>query len=66
VPGVLAHSYQRRKAAGVDELKACQVDDDVALAGRDDGEFGYDSHGVCYVKLPAQHHDDSSVAFAGN
>jgi hypothetical protein len=65
VPGLLAHSGQRCEAAGVNELQTCQVDDHVALAGRDYGKLSHDSHGDRYVKLPAQHYHNLAIALAG-
>jgi hypothetical protein len=65
VPGLPPPPHERGHPAGVDELQACQVDDDIALAGRDRSERSRDAHGVCYVKHPAQRDDHLTVAFAG-
>jgi hypothetical protein len=55
---VLPRAHQRCHAAGVGEFQPSQINDDIALAGRD-------SRGVCYAKLPAQRNDDPTTAFAG-
>jgi hypothetical protein len=52
-PGVLPHALQRCQAAGVHKLQACQIDDDVPLAGGDLCERSRDTCGVGYVKLAA-------------
>src|ERR1022692_4430751 len=62
---MLAPSRQRCHAAGVDEIQACQIDDDRQVAGRDRRERSRDTHSVCYIKLPAQRDDNVTVAFAG-
>lgn len=65
VPGLPPPTRQRGHPAGIDELQACQVDDDIALAGRGRRERNRDARGVCYVKHPAQRDDNLTVAFAG-
>jgi hypothetical protein len=57
-------AHQRCQATGVDELQAFQVDDDLTCPVGDLRESGCDTGGLCYIKLPAQAHDDLVVAFA--
>jgi hypothetical protein len=61
-----ARSCQRCHAARVDELKACQIDDYLALGSCDCRELGRDTRGVGYVKLAAQSHDNITVACVAN
>jgi hypothetical protein len=51
-PGVLPRKRQRCQAAGVDELQALQVDNDIASAGRYHGQRRRDIRRFCYVKFP--------------
>jgi hypothetical protein len=65
VPSVLPHAHERGQAAGVDELQACQINDDLPLAGGDLRERSRDKRGIGYVKLAAQHDNDATVGFTG-
>ena len=65
LPGQVPAAHQRGQAAGIDELQACQIDDDLGAADRDRGERGRDTGGLRHVKLPPQRDDDLTVAFAG-
>jgi hypothetical protein len=64
-PDVLPRAGQRGQAAGVDELQALQVNNDIAPAGRHHGQRRRDLRRCCYVKLAAQHHDNMAAALAG-
>ena len=44
VAGLPPPPHERGHPAGVDELQACQVDDDMALARRDRSERSRDAH----------------------
>jgi hypothetical protein len=65
VPGVRVAARERCHAAGVDELQARQIHDDLPLAARDSHKRSRHTRGVYQVKLPAQCDDDMAVAFAG-
>ncbi len=65
-PGQVPPAHQRCQAAGIDELQARQIHDDLRLAGRDRREPGRDTGGLCYVKLSAQRDDSLAVSFADN
>ena len=42
-----------------------QINDDLRRPGRDRSERSRDTHGIHYVKYPAQRDDNVAVAFAG-
>ena len=63
VPGLLPRMHQRCHAPAVDELQACQIDDDLVLAGRG---RRHDGAGACQVKLAAQRGGNLTVASAGS
>lgn len=65
LPGQVPAAHQRGQAAGIDELQACQIDDDLRAADRDRGERDRDTSGLRHVKLPPQRDDNLTVAFAG-
>jgi hypothetical protein len=64
-PRLLLRKHQGGQTARVDELQACQVDDDHPLPAHNRRERSRDARSVCYVKLPAQRDDSLTVAFAG-
>jgi hypothetical protein len=63
VPGLLPRAHRRCHAPAVDELQACQIDDDLVLAGRG---RRHDGSGSCHVKLAAQRDGSRTVASAGS
>jgi hypothetical protein len=65
VPGVLAPAHEGRHAAGIHELDACQINDDLRLLGRNCRKRSRDTHGIQYVEHPAQRDDNAAVAFPG-
>ena len=65
MPGVLPPTHEGRHTAGVHELHACQINDDLRLPGRDRCERSRNTHGIHYVKHPAQRDDNAAVAFPG-
>ena len=66
VPGLLPRMHQRCHAPAVDELQACQIDDDLVLAGRGRRDRRHDGAGACQVKLAAQRSGNLTVASAGS
>jgi hypothetical protein len=65
VPGMLTPARQRRHAAGVDELQAGQIGDDLWFAGRDRGKRSRNARGTCDVQLAAQRDDNVTAVLAG-
>ena len=61
-PACRACFRQRCHAAGVDKLQGRQINDYLRVAGRNHRR---DTHGICFVKLPAQRDDNATAAFAG-
>jgi len=65
VPGIRPGKKKGCEAAGVDELKCCQVDDDPRSRAVT-AERTRNSCGVKHVDRAAQCHDDMAIAFASN
>jgi len=63
--GLLTPVHQRRHATGIHERQARQIDDDLPLTGRDRRKRSSDTYRVCYIKHPAQHDDNLTIAFTG-
>src|SRR6185437_16314692 len=65
LPGLPSAARQRSHAAGVDELQARQVHDDLRLAHRGRGERSGYRHSVDQVELAAQRDHGAAVTAAG-
>jgi hypothetical protein len=59
-----ASARLKRRDAAVDELEACQVDDDSRLPGRDHRKRSRNVRGICDVWLCAQRDSNMTAAFA--
>jgi len=57
--------HQRRHATGIHERQACQIDDNRPLTGRHRRKRSSDTYRIYYIKHPAQHDDNLTIAFTG-